>query len=93
MTFESSSIERNGNRVRIDGTITIKGHTQPIEVTGVITDPITDPYGGERFGLTLEAAIRRNEFGVSWNNPLPSGEPSLSDEVTIIAELHLAKQS
>ena len=93
LTFESSSIERNGNRVRIDGEITIKGHTQAVEVTGVIADPITDPYGGERFGLTLEAAIRRNEFGVSWNNPLPSGEPSLSDDVTIIAELHLAKQN
>jgi polyisoprenoid-binding protein YceI len=93
LIFESNSIERDGDRVRIDGEITIKGHTKPVEITGVITDPIADPYGGERFGLTLEAAIRRNEFGVSWNNPLPSGEPALSDDVTIIAELQLAKQN
>ena len=91
--FASSAIERTGNRIRIDGEITIKGHTEPVEITGDITDAIADPYGGERFGLALAAVIRRDEFGVSWNNPLPSGEPALSREVTLIAELQLVKQT
>jgi polyisoprenoid-binding protein YceI len=93
LTFGSRSIERDGDRVRIDGEITIKGHTKPVEIIGVIRDPIADPYGGERFGLTLEAVIRRDEFGVNWNNPLPSGEPALANDVTIIAELQLSKQN
>jgi polyisoprenoid-binding protein YceI len=93
LTFESNAIERNSNRLRIDGEITIKGHTEPVEITGTITDPIADPYGGERFGLTLAAVIRRDEFGVSWNNPLPSGEPALSNDVTLIAELQLSKHN
>jgi polyisoprenoid-binding protein YceI len=93
LTFESHSVERDGDRVRIDGEITIKGHTEPVEITGVVIDPIADPYGGERFGLTLETVIRRDAFGVSWNNPLPSGEPALSNEVTLSAELQLLKQS
>jgi polyisoprenoid-binding protein YceI len=93
LTFKSNSIERDGDRVRIDGEMTIKGRTEPVEITGIVTDPITDPYGGERFGLTLETVIRRDEFGVSWNNPLPSGEPALSNDVTIIAELQLSKQN
>jgi hypothetical protein len=57
-----------------------------------ISDPIADRYGGERFGLRLEAVVARDKFGLSWNNPLPSGEPALADEVTITAELQLAKQ-
>ena len=93
LAFESSAIERTGNRIRIEGEITIKGHTEPVEITGDITDPIADPYGGERFGLGLAAVIRRDEFGVSWNNPLPSGEPALSSDVTLIAELQLVKQT
>jgi polyisoprenoid-binding protein YceI len=93
LTFESNSIDRDGDRVRVDGEITIKGHTEPVEITGVISDPISDPYGGERFGLKLEAEVDRDKFGVSWNNPLPSGEPALSNEVTIIAELQLSKQA
>jgi polyisoprenoid-binding protein YceI len=93
LTFESKTIDRDGDRVKVDGEITIKGHTEPVEITGVISDPISDPYGGERFGLKLEAKVDRDKFGVSWNNPLPSGEPALSNEVTIIAELQLSKQA
>jgi polyisoprenoid-binding protein YceI len=93
LTFESKSINRDGDRVKIDGEITIKGHTEPVEITGVISDPIDDPYGGTRFGLKAEAKVERDKFGVNWNNPLPSGEPALSNEVTIIVELQLSKQA
>jgi len=37
--------------------------------------------------------IDRDRFGVSWNNPLPNGEPALSNEVTITAELQMSKQA
>ena len=92
LTFESSSIERDGDEVKIDGEITIQGHTEPVQITGQISDPIADPYGGDRFGLKLEAVIARDRFGMSWNNPLPSGEPALSNEVAITADLQLSKQ-
>ena len=92
LTFTSKAVKRDGNRVTIDGKITIKGHTESAEITGEITDPIADPHGGERFGLTLETVVDRDKFGVSWNNPLPNGEPALSNEVKIVAELQLAKQ-
>ena len=93
LTFSSNTISRNGDRITIDGEITIKGHTETAEITGTISDPIADPYGGERFGLTLQTIVDRDKFGVSWNNPLPSGEPALSNEVTITAELQLSKQA
>jgi polyisoprenoid-binding protein YceI len=92
LTFTSNQISRGGDRVNIDGEITIKGHTEPVEIAGEVSDPIADSYGGERFGLTLKATVDRDKFGISWNNPLPSGEPALSDEVTITAELQLSKQ-
>ena len=93
LTFTSNAITRDGDRVTIDGEITIKGHTETAEITGEISDPIADPYGGERFGLTLQTVVDRDKFGVSWNNPLPSGAPALSNEVTISAELQLSKQA
>jgi polyisoprenoid-binding protein YceI len=93
LSFESRDIRREGDRLTIEGEITIKGHTEPVEIAGVIGDPINDPYGGERFGLKLEAKIDRTRFGVSWNNPLPSGEPALSNDVTLIADLQFVKQS
>jgi polyisoprenoid-binding protein YceI len=93
LTFTSKAISRDGDRVTIDGEITIKGHTESAEITGEISDPMADPYGGERFGLTLRTVVDRDTFAISWNNPLPSGEPALSNDVTITAELQLSKQS
>jgi polyisoprenoid-binding protein YceI len=93
LSFESKSIDVDGETAKIDGEITIKGHTEPVEITGVFTEPFEDPYGGTRLGLKLEAKVDRTKFGVSWNNPLPSGEPALSNEVTIIADLQLSKQA
>jgi polyisoprenoid-binding protein YceI len=92
ITFESRTIDRAGNELSIEGEISIKGHTEPVTINGVVTGPIADPFGGERFGLKLEAKVDRTAFGVNWNNPLPSGEPALSNEVTLIADLQLSKQ-
>jgi polyisoprenoid-binding protein YceI len=93
LTFESREITGDGDRLEIEGEITIKGHTEPVHIAGVIGEPIQDPFGGERFGLRLEAKVDRTAFGVSWNNPLPSGESALSNEVTLIADLQLSKQA
>ena len=60
-------------------------------VTGTVSAPIADPYGNERIGLSLSTTIDRREFGLDWNNPLPSGEPSLANEVTILAELQFVR--
>ena len=92
LTFRSNSIERDGDELTIDGEITIKGHTKAVLITGVISEPIVDPYGGTRYGLKLETTIDRDRFGVSWNNPLPNGERALANDVVLTAELQLARQ-
>ena len=91
LTFESRDVRRSGDELTIDGEITIKGETRPVEIHGTISDPIDDPFGNTRFGLKLEATIDRTAFGVSWNNPLPSGEPALANDVQITADLQLVK--
>ncbi len=75
----------------IAGEITIKGETQPLNLKGTLKDPITDPFGNERFGLKLEGVLDRTQFGIKWNNPLPSGDAALADEVSLNAELQLVK--
>ena len=91
LRFEARDVRRAGNEVTINGEITIKGETRPVELRGTITDPAPDPFGNERFGLRLATSVDRTAFGVSWNNPLPSGEPALSNEVTLDADLQFVK--
>jgi polyisoprenoid-binding protein YceI len=92
LSFEADEISRSGDELSIAGELTLKGHTEPVEIVGHINDPAPDPYRGERFGLQLEAKVDRTKFGLNWNNPLPSGDPALANEVTIIVDLQLVKE-
>jgi polyisoprenoid-binding protein YceI len=91
LRFSAHEIRLDGETVDARGEITIKGVTQPVKVTGTVAAPLTDYSGNERIGLALTATVDRTEFGVNWNNPLPSGEPSLGNEVTIGTQLFFVK--
>jgi polyisoprenoid-binding protein YceI len=93
LTFESSEATRAGDELTLTGEVTMKGHTEPVEIRGHVSDPAGDPFGNERFGLQLETTVDRTKFGITWNNPLPSGEPALSDEVTIVVDLQLVREA
>jgi polyisoprenoid-binding protein YceI len=93
LSFSSDSVERSGDHVGGGGEVTIKGHTEPVEIRGTIGDPIADPFGNERFGLRIVTTIDRTRFGLTWNNPLPSGEPALANEVEIVGELQFVRSA
>ena len=91
LLFRSNEIRRSGDELSIDGEITIKGHTEPVEIRGTVVDAFADPFGNERLGVKLETTIDRTLFGVTWNNPLPNGEPALANQVRISVDLQLVK--
>ena len=93
LSFEGQAVSRSGDQLTIAGELTLKGHTEAVDIKGNINDPAPDPFGGERFGLQLEATVDRTSFGLNWNNPLPSGDPALANDVTIIVDLQLVRES
>jgi polyisoprenoid-binding protein YceI len=93
LRFESTDITRGGNELAAHGNLTVKGITRPVVLNGSVVDPVTDPHGRERIGLKLETTIDRTEFGIDWNMPLPSGEPSLANDVRLVAELYLTREA
>ena len=93
LTFESSEIDLAGDQIAVRGGITIKGVEKPVELTGTIKEPVTDPYGRERISLKLHTTVDRSEFGVNWNVPLPDGKPALADEVKLAAELYFVREA
>jgi polyisoprenoid-binding protein YceI len=91
LRFAADRVALDGESVRVDGEVTIKGVTRPVEASGTATGPLTDQYDNERIGLTLSTTVDRTAFGVSWNAELPGGGQALSNEVTILAELFFVK--
>jgi len=93
LRFSSDSIRRDGEELVLDGELTIKDHTHPVEARGTITDPHETLGGAIKIGVTLETVIDRTQFGLEWNAPLPKGGFALANDVKLTVELELAKDS
>src|SRR5258708_34985937 len=70
-TFEATFITPE----KVVGDFTLKGVTKEIELAASFTGPATDPYGNDRVGIELTGEIDRNDYGVSFNMPLPTRGP------------------
>jgi polyisoprenoid-binding protein YceI len=88
----SGDLSRDGDAVEVDGEITIKGISRQAILKGTIVGPAVDHFGATRVGLKLQTTIDRTKFDMKWNMPLPTGEPALSNDVTLKAELTLVQQ-
>ena len=93
LRFLSTSIRRDGEDLVLDGELTIKDQTHPVEARGTITDPVETLGGAVKIGVTLETIIDRTKFGLNWNAPLPKGGVAVSDDVKLTVELELAQAS
>jgi polyisoprenoid-binding protein YceI len=91
--FKADDIILDGDEITANGEITIKGVTKPVTVTGTLSPMIADPWGNQRFGIEVKATVDRTDFELNWNNPLPSGDLALANEVTIVAELQFVQAS
>ena len=89
--FVSTRIQPTDEGLVVDGELSIKGTTLPVQLRGSVGEPAEDPFGNVRLRLELETVVDRTAFGLRWNNPLPSGKPALADAVTLSAELSLVR--
>jgi polyisoprenoid-binding protein YceI len=87
LSFETGALTRDGDTVTVDGVLTVKGNRAPVALTGTITDPVADPWGGRKLGLSLAGTVDKNAVGLTWNAPLPEGGSMLADEVELTATL------
>ena len=77
----------------VDGELTIKGKTLPLQARGTITEPLETLGGYVKTGIALEATVDRTAYDMNWNAPLPKGGFALANDVKLIVELELAEQA
>ena len=78
---------RDGDAVTFEGVLEIKGNRAPITLTGTLAEPVSDPWGSTKLGLTLTGRVDKNAVGLTWNAPLPEGGSMIGDDVELSASL------
>lgn len=94
MIFESTLLEPTSteNEFKMHGNLTIRDITKPVvfdlEYAGTVPQ---DPFGNTKAGFFLTGNINRQEFGLSFNVMLGTGNLAVSDKVKINIPVQLLK--
>jgi polyisoprenoid-binding protein YceI len=87
LTFRSTGVSQDGDDFLLDGDLTIRGTTKPVTLKLEVNGFGPDPFGGTRVGFSATGEINRNDFGVSYNGPIPGGGVMVSEKVSITLEI------
>jgi polyisoprenoid-binding protein YceI len=95
ITFRSTVVRSEGNRIFVDGELTIRGVTRPVTLVVEVNGFTPDHHGGTRVGFSANTEIDRQDFGVSYNGPIPGTDNAmvLSDKVTLNLEVQAVLQA
>ncbi|HYO37707.1 MAG TPA: YceI family protein [Geodermatophilus sp.] len=80
IAFTSTDVEQVDEHVyQVTGDLVIRGVTRPVTVEFALTGSATDPFGNTRVGFEGALAIKRSDWGLTWNTPLDTGGVLVSD--------------
>ncbi|RBY82879.1 polyisoprenoid-binding protein [Geodermatophilus sp. TF02-6] len=84
IVFASTSVEQVEVDVyTVTGDLTIRDVTRPVSVDFLLTGSARDPFGNLRVGFEGALAIKRSDWGLTWNTPLDTGGVLVSDRIQI----------
>lgn len=89
--YAASEIVRDGERLTVRGRLTIRDRTRALDLTGTIAGPVAGLGGAEVIAVELEGEIDRNDYGLTWNAPLPGGGMAVGDRVRLTAHLEMRR--
>lgn len=78
---------------KLHGHLLIKDISRPIVLDGEFGGLVTDPDGHRCAGFRVKTRISRQEFGLNWGGLTAAGKLILADEVDIVGNIQLIKQS
>ena len=93
LTFKSKKVSLNGaESLKITGDLTIRGVTKEVVLEAEVPSAEQkDPWGNIKIGLSAKTAIKRKDFGLTWNSALEAGGVLVGDDVTITLDMQFTK--
>ncbi|MFN8036291.1 MAG: YceI family protein [Acidimicrobiia bacterium] len=91
LTFVSSAVRPDGDEWKVDGTLTIRGVGRPATLDVEFNGVATDPWGNERAFFTAGTEFDREDFGLTWNQPLANGGVLVGKKVKVEIEVEAVR--
>ena len=84
LVFTSTDVEQVDEGVyEVTGDLTIRDVTRPVTVEFTLTGSAKDPFGNTRVGFEGALAIKRSDWGLTWNTALETGGWLVSDRIQV----------
>ena len=94
MEFRSTGIKSHaGTEFVLDGELTIKGVTKPVELLVEFEGVGRSPYGFDVFGFSATTEIDREDWGLTYNMALETGGVMIGKKVKIEIEGEAIRQA
>ncbi len=90
--FESTRVERKGDRLELHGDLTIRDVTREIALDVEYAGQSKSPWGTINAGFTASAKLNRKDWNLNWNAALETGGWLVGDEVKVEIEIEFVKQ-
>lgn len=90
MTFNSTSItQKDDDEYEITGDMTIKGVTKPVTFKAEYEGTGKNPWGVDVVAYEVKGKIKREDFGLTWNQVLEAGGVLVGSEIKISLDVQL----
>jgi len=94
MEFRSTGLKsHDGDEFVLDGNLTIKDVTRPVELKVEFEGVGRSPYGFDVFGFSATTEIDREDWGLTWNVALEQGGVMVAKKVKIEIEGEAIRQA
>jgi polyisoprenoid-binding protein YceI len=79
-------------RFEVDGELTVRDVTKPVQLQVTFEGAVTDPWGNTRGGFAASAEVDREDFGLTWNQVLEGGGVVIGKKIVIEIEAEAVLQ-
>lgn len=91
VTF-AGTLVKDGGKYKLKGDLMMHGVTKPVEFDVTYGGSI-ETGRGTKAGFKLSGKINRRDFGLNWDNKVPTGELVVADMVEIVCKIEADKKA
>lgn len=81
----------SGNDYKLNGALTIRDITKPIELSVEYNGIVADPWGNTRAGFEVKGVVNRKDFNLSWSAITEAGKIVVGDDVKLLFNIEIVR--